>query len=134
MRDTLLDVQRKGQPLWLASAVAKVQELADLPEGWDGHGSRRIQPASMANMLRILDAIALAYADVPSPHIAPISGGALQAEWSLEGRDLEIVTRSDGSIHYLQTDGDDVDDMRDGILSASDDAALCQLLDWLIDR
>lgn len=129
---TLLKIQSKEQPLWLASAVAKVQVLADMPEGWDGHSSRPIQPTSIANMLRILNAIA--NADVPPPHIAPISGGALQIEWSLKNHDLEIVTRSDGSIHYLQTDNDDVENMQDGVLVASDNATLLQLLDWLIGR
>jgi len=131
MKDTLFDVQRKDQPPWLVSAEAKVQELAAMPEGWDGHGSRRIQSASSANMLRILHAIAKM--DLPSPHISPISGGALQIEWSLKNRDLEIVTYADGSIHYLQSENDDVDDMRDGALLAGDDAALLQILDWLVD-
>lgn len=122
----------KDQSLWLTSAVAKAQELASMPEGWDGRGSRRIQTPAIVNMPRLLDVIARA--DVPPPHIAPISGGALQIEWSLKGRDLEIATRSDGSIHYVQSDNGEVDDMQDGVLSAGDNAALRGLLDWLVGR
>jgi len=132
VQDPLLDVQRKDQASWLASAEAKVQELAAMPDGWDGHGSRRIQPTSSATMVRMLHAIATM--DIPPPHISPPSGGALQIEWSLKNRDLEIVTYSDGSIHYLQSGNDDEDDMRDGALLAGDDAALRGLLVWLVGR
>jgi len=108
-----------------------MSSLADLPEGWDGRGSRAIQPLSIETMLRVL--LVVDVESAPAPHMSPISGGALQIEWSYGDRGLEIATRSDGSIQYVKTQDDAEDEMEDGSLPSSDEKQLRHLVRWLID-
>ncbi len=125
IEDTTL-LKLNGQSLWFPTAISKVAALAALPESWDGRGSRKIQPAAIENMLQVL--LAVDAETVPAPHISPISGGALQVEWSYKDHDLEIVTRSDGSVEYLKTQADDGDNMQDGSLSVDDKAGMRDLI------
>jgi len=120
-----------GQAPWVPSILDKMSSLADLPEGWDGCGSRAIQPLSIETMLRVLRVIDSEAG--PAPHMSPISGGALQIEWSHGDRDLEIATRSDGSLQYVKTQDGAEDEMEDGSLSSSDEEKLRHLMRWLID-
>lgn len=119
----------RGQSPWFPSALDKMSSLANLPEGWDGRGSRTIQPASVETMVRVL--LIVDEESMPAPHISPISGGALQIEWSHGGRDLEIATRSDGSIQYVKTQNGAEDEMEDGSLSPSNEDQLRHLVRWL---
>lgn len=120
-----------GSPLppWLSASLDHVRELAALPANWDSYGSRPIQPAALAAMRSVLEMLADA---APRPHLGPISGGALQAEWCVDGRDLEIVTRSDGSLTCLTMEGDDPDSIVVNDLDITDSVALLALARWLI--
>lgn len=115
---------------WYKLSLDKVEALAAMPAGWDGHGSREIRPVAQVNMIRTLSIIA--EMNPPEPFLSPISGGALQAEWSVNGRDLELVTRSNGSIDYLTMEGEDENSIKVGSISAADKDALIALAAWLL--
>jgi len=117
---------------WYGAAVSRVEALAGMPAGWDGHGSREIQPLPHRNMLGVLDTVAAMNA--PAPFLSPISGGALQAEWCVNGRDLELVARSSGTIDFVKAVGEDADSIQTGSISAADIAGLQALAAWLLNE
>jgi hypothetical protein len=116
---------------WFEPSLRELARLTALPVGWDGHGSRQIQDAAYATMLVTLETIA-GSGGVPQPFLSPISGGALQAEWSLGGRDLEIVTRSDGSVTYLKMEGVDDESIVVESLDRAGSSGLLALMAWLV--
>lgn len=84
---------------WLLSALRKVAELANLPEGWNGYGSPQIQQPAVERVSNVLDC--LSALDLPTPQIFPVSGGGIQIELRQDQRELEIEVLPDGSIEYL---------------------------------
>lgn len=127
-RDPEIDVTAYTSA-WFRDALEELSRLAAMPPNWDGYGSRPIQRVAYANMVRVLAKLANA---APKPQIFPISGGALQTEWSVEGRDLEIVTRSDGSITCLTMDGDDEDSIEVDVYDIADSPAILAKVSWLM--
>lgn len=114
---------------WFAPTLDELERLAALPEGWDGYGSRPIQTAAHTNMLRALGIVA---GVAPRPDLSPISGGALQMEWSIGRRDLEIVTRSDGSVTYLTMEGDDEGSIKIDVVDVVNYSDLLSRIGWLL--
>lgn len=114
---------------WFKPSLELLEQLVALPPGWDGYGSRPIQTMAHNNMVRILG---IAAGSAPKPDLSPIPGGALQMEWSINGRDLEIVTRSDGSITYLTMEGDDGDSIKVEVSSRVDASDVLRRIGWLV--
>jgi hypothetical protein len=54
-----------------------IEELAAMPENWDGYGALRISAETRRNALKALDALL----DVPTPGITPNANGTLSFEW-----------------------------------------------------
>jgi hypothetical protein len=97
--------------------VRRVQELAGLPAGWDSYGSNRIQPAAVDGAVRVLRA---ADSDLlPTPHIAPVSDGGIQIEWSVGERSAEIEVRPSGAVEFLLALG--ARGISEGIVSQPED-------------
>jgi hypothetical protein len=115
--------------IWLEHSVKRVQDLAAMEDGWDSYGGRRIQPNAIANTLKLLAALEALH--FPAPHIAPVSGGALQVEWRLHTRELEIAIHANGAVDYLAVEGDDYDNAREGEILPNDLPALRMLAGWL---
>jgi hypothetical protein len=84
---------------WLRSSLRKVTELALLPSGWDGYGSRPIQQPAVERVSEVLTY--LSYLDLPNPQLFPVPGGGIQIEMRQDDRELEIEILPDGSIEYL---------------------------------
>lgn len=88
-----------GMPTALRLMFDKLTELSELPENWDGYGSRRIEPAAKktaSNLLLMVYSLGM-----PTPHIVPVSGGGIQLEWQIKGRELELEVLPDGEILFL---------------------------------
>src|SRR5262245_49070204 len=85
--------------IWELKALAKVTELGRLREGWDGYGSRSIQPAALERISSVINV--LSSLRLPNPEIFPVPGGGLQIEMELAGKEIEIEILPNGSIEYL---------------------------------
>ena len=75
-------------PSWLDGTILRLDDLLNLPDGWDSYGSRRVDPNIAGVALRVLDQILDSSCPVPS--IVPTHEGRLQFEWHKEGIDLEL--------------------------------------------
>lgn len=58
------------------STESRIQELAALPDGWDGYGASHIMPGAVDAARAILVAV-----DMPGAEAYPMANGALQLEW-----------------------------------------------------
>lgn len=72
----------------MSQALARINQLASLDEGWDSYGARAVQPDSAIHAVRLLAAVISAGA--PLPEIVPTTEGGIQLEWHRSGADLEL--------------------------------------------
>ena len=79
-----------------------LSELAELPENWNGYGSRRIQPAAILQASDLIEA--LEKLAMPVPQFVPVSGGGIQLEWHNNKCELEVEIRADGTMEFLIVD------------------------------
>ncbi len=107
--------------------MCDVAQLASLPNDWDGEGSPPPLPRVLATARSLLTR--LRYEQIPSPFVAPLSGGGLQLEWQYEGRELEIVLWEPTGFEYLKVFSDE--SMEEGRHTARDFSALDGLIEWL---
>ncbi|MBI5197979.1 MAG: hypothetical protein HZA19_05150 [Nitrospirae bacterium] len=86
---------------WQTEAIKKILQLSNLPPDWDSYGSQPPSVKVVNTAIDIIEAIP-SQEDLPTPHLAPISGGGIQIEWNISQRDLEIEVIPDGSIRFLK--------------------------------
>lgn len=113
--------------LWLRAAQRKITELTQLPENWDGYGSRALQSAAIEQAANLL--ACLARLDLPRPQIVPVPGGGIQLEFQQAGRELEIEVLPDGAIEFLLVTENG--EMREGAAPASATGEIYRLAFWL---
>jgi len=101
---------------WLDECLKRVDDLARMPMGWDSYGSPAIAQAALETIVELLHKLALLSA--PKPHIAPISGGGLQLDWTVNNRELEIGVRATGRLEYLIVEDDE--SLEGDVLTLSD--------------
>lgn len=76
------------QPKWQASVLAKVTELLNLRQGWDGYNAPALKhDAAMFAMVILQNVMKQS---TPEPSVVPSSTGGVQLEWHLNRIDLEI--------------------------------------------
>ena len=90
----------------------RVRKLAEFGDNWDGYGAKPVTPAMIDAVCRFLERLADERGDLllkPGteteclvPYCLPMSSGAVQLEWHVEGRILEIEFERPGLIHYLK--------------------------------
>jgi len=120
------EVHKTEISAWLRDALKKVTELAELPEDWDGYGSRPIQQKAYqqaANLLSYLSKF-----NLPAPQIFPVPGGGVQFEWQNAKCGLEIEALPDGSIEYLIVD--ERHEMREGSVTPGSFIEVDRLVNW----
>lgn len=113
--------------LWLRAAQRKITELAQLPENWDGYGSRPLQQAAIeqaADLLAFLSPL-----DLPPPRIFPVPGGGVQFEFQQEPRELEIEILPDGSLEFLLVAENG--ELREGSIPSGSSGEIYRLAYWL---
>ncbi len=80
---------------WLAAVTDRLNELAALPEGWDGKRAPAVAPQACVSAARMLSELAEEL--VPRPDISPSLDGGLLLEWDRDGVELDIFIEPDGS-------------------------------------
>lgn len=81
-------------PAWLSGVRRKLQELYDLPVGWDGRRARPATRPAVEGTLRVL--FAVMRPDSISPHMVPLPDGGVQIEWHANGHDIEVEVEGNG--------------------------------------
>ena len=124
-----------GQPgassdTWLKDATARLHAVADSGSGVQAHDSIVPQGSAVLGARSILQSLAVM--DLPLPHVAPVTGGAVQLEWHRNGRSLEIAAHADGTVDYLAIEDEDYDAAREGTLVVDDAATAGELARWLL--
>ena len=76
------------------AVTGRIDYLYTLPENWDGYGASRIHLEYGEAMINYLDKVMSD--NTPIPQIVPFSDGGVQAEWHVNGIDLEIEIGPEG--------------------------------------
>ena len=89
--------------MWFSRLHERINALQNLPQGWDGPGSRPVAYGVASQAWRILEEL---YDDaLPLPSLIPGGDGTLQIEWHCLGYDIEVDIRMD----YASGSPDDMD-------------------------
>ena len=73
---------------WRSRIEARLIQLGCLKLGWDGHGGKPVNRATLDFAIKIL--VDLMRPGVPEPSIGATSYGGVQIEWHRSGWDMEI--------------------------------------------
>lgn len=92
-RPTILVPQEVLQSAWFSAAIARIAELFELGENWDGYQGRPIAVEHALNAVGFL--LRVMSPDTPAPAIVPLSDGGVQLEWHQGGLDIEATFTSD---------------------------------------
>ena len=102
---------------WQLNARKQLNEVRDLPAEWDGYGSPVLSEPAYQQACKLIFAVEVEF--LPTPHLGPESGGAVQFDWCYGNHALELHFLADGSVSYLKSvNGDCVEDgelLRDAI-------------------
>ena len=98
----LHDVQNEEQSSSFARAVARLKEIASLPDGWlDGEGLRVLQPA-----IDVVEGLVRENLDWFAPAgIFPTPEGGIQIELSQDQKDFTIIIDATGNLSGYLVDG-----------------------------
>ncbi len=117
---------------WRDNTLTALARLESLSANWDSYGSPPIQPAALQSARRLVSAIEIA--NLPTPAVAPISGGGLGLAWQLRNRELELEILPDGSVQYLAVASDPAagtEETREGRLPQLFTDQVRELVAWL---
>lgn len=91
-----------GHPSRLPSTLEqRLEQLRQLPEGWDSYGASKISQRAIEKAKELLDRT-LRPGDLPLPFLCPIADGGVGLEWRTKhGRELLCEISPDGSVSYL---------------------------------
>lgn len=108
---------------------AKLDDVANLRPGWDGHGSPPVDPA-VIRAVRAWGRTMPGWLLAPAPSVVPLSSGGLQLEWHDGPRVLELEFEGPATIHYLKWEPDaGVED--EDTFPASDRGRSEELIGWV---
>ena len=99
-------------PGWSDFVERSVVALADFEPNWDGYGAKPFTSAMLRAVRRFLDRLGGEQGDVllkpgtedefAFPYCVPVPTGAVQLEWHVGDRILELEFETPDEIHYLQ--------------------------------
>ncbi len=93
---------------WQRDALKQLREVRDLPADWDGYGSPVLSERAIEQACCLIFAVEVE--DLPTPHIGPGSGGAVQIDWSNGRYALELHFLSNGTASFLKLDNGDCEE------------------------
>ncbi len=100
--DLLIDV---FTPPWSTQIEEDIQTLLSLPEGWDSHGARHVDPDIAEAAIQLLREVS--QLTTPPPAVVPTVRGGIQIEWHTGGIDLEIEFTSPTRMHVAYEKGEE---------------------------
>lgn len=112
---------------WQLDAVKQLNDVRAIPADWDGYGSPVLSDRAYQQARRLIFAVEVEY--LPTPHLGPESGGAVQFDWYNNSHALELHFLADGTVSYLKTVNGDCED--DGELPLSAINEWRALVEWL---
>jgi hypothetical protein len=121
-------------PPWLLPLERALQELFELPVGWDGRRAARVSEAAVAACVKVLSRTMSV--DSPVPQLVPLPDGGLQAEWHADGHDVEIEITGTGAVHAFAGELDGtvrVDEEWDGVPDEQRSVVLQEALNRLTE-
>lgn len=100
-----LTVREEMEPAWIDASIEKIFELLELPDNWDSYGATKISSDAAAAMIQLLTEVMNSRS--PSPTLVPSPEGHLQAEWHMNGIDLEaeVVAANSVLVFYRDSAG-----------------------------
>ncbi len=105
-REVLLAVPVNDQaglrPSWLAEAFRRIDELSNLPEGWDSYGGSVLQDDAADALVRLLNQLNSVIQSPPS--ISLTGTGGLVAEWQSAQSSLELLANPEGTVSVYYCD------------------------------
>lgn len=90
-----------------ASLLDILENLRNLPNNWDGYGSRKIQSPALKTVGMMF--VMIQVRRLPIPHVSPVPGGGVQLEWENSPYALELEIFPDGFIEFLFVPDDATD-------------------------
>jgi hypothetical protein len=80
---------RRREATWVDPVIASLSALAQLPENWDGRGSRAINYDDVVDAVEYLQRVMRD--DTRAPSIGPLNSGGLELSWLVDGLEVEAV-------------------------------------------
>jgi hypothetical protein len=118
--------------------LEQVEALAAYPANWDGYGAPPVSRAGIAAVRAFLNGLPdelfirpYKEADCLIPAVVPMSSGAIQLEWHVGRRILELEFETPTTIHYLKWWPDEgIED--EGTYPAADCRFSSRLIEWVL--
>jgi hypothetical protein len=85
-------------------ALRSLMHLERLGDNWDTYGSQKVQPLPIAVAMDVLGTCVAS--GIPMPEFAPIPGGGIGLDWTLNNVDYEMGLLPDGDIECVETQAD----------------------------
>tara|TARA_Y100000815_G_C13285925_1_gene478780 strand:- start:48 stop:548 length:501 start_codon:yes stop_codon:yes gene_type:complete len=73
---------------WMRLLSDRFNEISSLPTGWDGYGGVAVKFNTAQFAAQVIERLYMP--DLVAPSIVPGSDGSMQAEWHLNGFDVEL--------------------------------------------
>jgi hypothetical protein len=110
-----------------AAIRGRVEQLADLPNDWNGYGACPIDPNVITTALQLVDRLPVDA--ISTPQVVPMTRGRLQFEWHRGRRSLELEIETPTLVHYLKYDADRGIE-EEATLPVEETSRLSELLHW----
>jgi len=119
-----------GAP-WRYAALAGIRNLEEAGQRRPGQGDFRVAESTSSHARQILAGIDMA--EIPTPTVAPISGGGLAISWNVGRREVQLSFFPDGELVYLKSEGDTILNPEEDDV-APNQAHYVNGLKWLLGR
>ena len=93
--------------------AARLTELADLEQDWDGYGAMAMSPVALNVASHLIDN--LLGLPLPPPELVPVPNGGVQLEWDGETVEVDLEIRPDGTAVFVCDDNNTREEI-DGVL------------------
>jgi hypothetical protein len=115
--------------VWHYTVFAQLRNLEEAGANRPGLGDLRVAERTSSHVRRIVAQINIA--DLPTPEVAPISGGGIAVTWDVGNREVQLAAFADGEVVCLTTENGAILEEPEGPSGA---APYTAALNWLLGR
>lgn len=115
---------------WLFAAIAQIREVELAGKNIPGVGDLRIKKEAARTARQLLSCIDVSY--IPTPLVAPVSGGGLSITWALGEKEIKLAVEPGGAAYCFKIDSDEVLNEEDGPLTQA--TPISDSLRWMASR